>query len=467
MKVNLINKLFHRKLMKLVFYVLAAILVIYLIGAIYFTKHFFFHTVINGVNVSLKAHGDAELIIKDYLKDYKLSMIERKNEVEEITAQDIGMKINSRWDKKEVYQKQNPFLWVGSIFRDQKNYVHNLYLYNRAKLELKSRELCCINQDFIEPQNVSFTYSNGTYDVKEAVFGNKLDKQKLYETIRSSVLKGERIINLDEKACYENPKYTLSSKKTLQTRSLLNHYVSTVITYKLGGNTITLDGNVIHTWLIVNDNLEVSIEKTAVVDYVKELAVLCDTVGTIRKFQSSVGKIVEVKGGLYGWKINKDAEVNSIINSVTEGEKISREPIYSRRALYRDDNDIGDTYVEINITKQHIWFYKEGKLIAEGSVVTGNPNRGNATVMGTYMITYKQNIATLKGIDYEVEVTYWMPFYGNMGIHDARWRSAFGGEIYKTKGTHGCVNTPYYVAKKIFENIEEGIPVVVYEEEDK
>jgi lipoprotein-anchoring transpeptidase ErfK/SrfK len=97
-------------------------------------------------------------------------------------------------------------------------------------------------------------------------------------------------------------------------------------------------------------------------------------------------------------------------------------------------------------------------------VVTGNPNRGNSTVRGAYMVNYKQKGATLSGPGYEVKVSYWLPFYGNMGIHDATWRSSFGGEIYKSRGTHGCVNAPFYLAKTIFENIEEGIPVIVYED---
>ena len=55
-----------------------------------------------------------------------------------------------------------------------------------------------------------------------------------------------------------------------------------------------------------------------------------------------------------------------------------------------------------------------------------------------------------------------MPFNGGIGIHDASWRNKFGGEIYKTGGSHGCVNSPYEVAKAIFDNIEVGTPVVCY-----
>lgn len=55
-----------------------------------------------------------------------------------------------------------------------------------------------------------------------------------------------------------------------------------------------------------------------------------------------------------------------------------------------------------------------------------------------------------------------MPFNGNIGLHDATWRSTFGGTIYKTSGSHGCVNLPPAVAKTIFENIAAGVPVLCY-----
>ncbi|MGV2686707.1 L,D-transpeptidase family protein, partial [Clostridium perfringens] len=110
------------------------------------------------------------------------------------------------------------------------------------------------------------------------------------------------------------------------------------------------------------------------------------------------------------------------------------------------ENDIGNTYVEVNITRQHVWFYKDGTLITQGDVVTGDPGKGHSTQLGTYMLNYKQKEATLRGNNYEAKVVYWMPLNGNIGNHDASWRYSFGGNIYKNNGTHGCVNSPSYLA---------------------
>jgi lipoprotein-anchoring transpeptidase ErfK/SrfK len=98
----------------------------------------------------------------------------------------------------------------------------------------------------------------------------------------------------------------------------------------------------------------------------------------------------------------------------------------------------------------------------EGDVVTGNVSLNDATPVGIYRLKYKEKNATLKGEGYSSPVSFWMPFNGGIGIHDANWRSVFGGEIYKTNGSHGCINSPYNLAQTIFDNINAGTPVVCY-----
>lgn len=461
---------------------IASIVVTYILVSIYFANHFFFNTVINGVNVSLKAYDDADDIIRSYTKNYKLQLIERNGETEEILGQDIGLKYNEKNSIYKIYQRKNSFKWVKSLLKEQKYYVDNLFVFNEGNLQNKINSLICLNQDIVEPQNVSFKYVNGpyeplgpyeppgpyeplgSYEVVKEVYGNKIYKYKLNEAIEMSILKGETKLDLNENFCYQNPKYTVSSDKTIKTKNLLNKYVSTKITYIFGSENEILDGNIINQWLSVDENLEVVISEIEVMKYVRGLSRKYDTVGAARNFKTTTGKIVEVKGGIYGWKINKYDETKTLLESIMHGKVLEKEPLYTQKALLRDEDDIGSTYVEINITKQHLWFYKDGRLITQGAVVTGNPNKGCSTKLGTYMLNYKQKGAILMGPGYEAEVTYWMPFFGNIGIHDASWRYSYGGEIYKRNGTHGCVNVPLYLAKIIFDNIEEGTPIICYEE---
>lgn len=437
---------------------------IYLIISLYFNNHFFFHTEINGNNVSLKARDDVSYIFSNFIKDYKLQLLERNGETEVITSQDIGMQYNGNISIKQINHQQNPFLWVSSLFNRNVYYINELYDYNKALLDNKIKSLKCITGKIIEPQNVSFKYTQGSYEIVKEIPGNRIDEARFLKVTNKYISEGRPNLDLHTMRCYTNPSYTVNSEKTFRTQSLLNRYVSARITYKFGTATEQLDGTILNQWLSVDENLEVLISLEEVSNYIKELSKKYDTVGIKREFQTTTGKKVELKGGLYGWKIDLVSETEALYNNIKNADVIEKEPIYLQKAFSREGNEIGNTYVEINISKQHVWFYKDGKLIVQGSVVTGNPNRGNATVLGAYMLNYKQKGATLSGPGYEAKVTYWMPFYGNIGLHDASWRYRFGGEIYQSRGTHGCVNAPLYLAKTIFENIEAGTPIIVYKE---
>jgi len=443
---------------------IASFLLIYMIISVYFVNHYFFNTVINGVDVSLKAHDDVNNIIRSYIKDYELQLIERNGEKEEIIGQDIEMLYNEKNNISKINKMQNSYKWISSLLKEQDYYVDELFLYNEDNLENKINELSCLNKNIIEPKNVSFRHSNGSYEVVKEVYGNKIYTDKLKDAIKISILQGKTKLDLDESLCYENPKYTLTSDKSMKTKELLNKYVGAKINYIFGNENEILDENIINEWLSVDDKLDVVLNEKAVSEYVKNLSKKYDTVGIAREIKASTNKIVEVKGGFYGWKINWDAETKALLENIKLGELLQKEPIYTQKALSRDEDDIGNTYVEINITRQHLWFYKDGKLITQGDVVTGDPNKGNSTNLGVYMLNYKEEGSILNGPNYESKVTYWMPFNGNIGIHDASWRYSFGGDIYKRNGTHGCVNAPLYLAKTIFDNIEDGTPIICYEE---
>ena len=453
-----------RKIKRNLLIITSSAIGIYFLISLYFINHFFFQTEINGINVSLMPHKDVSSIIIRFIKDYELQLLERNGETEIITSQNIGMNYNKSGTIAMIKHLNNPFLWVSSLFKKNRYYINDLYDYDKTLLENKIHELRCLSGEIQEPHNANFKYSDGTYEIVKEIYGNKINEMCLEKTISKYISEGRQTLDLGTTQCYINPEFTMGSKKTLKTRNLLNQYVSAKITYRFGSSTEQLDGNTLHKWLSVDDNLEVVINKEEVAKYINVLSKKYDTVGIKREFQTTTGKKVELQGGLYGWKINREAETNALLNNIKHAEVVEKEPIYLQRAFSREGNEIGDTYVEINISKQHLWFYKNGKLIIQGPVVTGNPNRGHSTVLGVYMLNYKQKEATLTGPNYEAKVTYWMPFFGNIGLHDATWRYRFGGEIYLRNGSHGCVNAPLYIARTVFENIEEGTPIILYKE---
>lgn len=125
--------------------------------------------------------------------------------------------------------------------------------------------------------------------------------------------------------------------------------------------------------------------------------------------------------------------------------------------------NVGTTYIEISLEKQHMWYYKEGKLIVSTDVVTGTKN-SHDTPTGLYYVINKASPARLVGETWDVQVNYWLGVtYDGVGIHDSTWRySGYGGNIYTYDGSHGCINTPYDEVKKIYDNCKENTPVVIY-----
>jgi hypothetical protein len=459
-----LNKLIKKKLIGNIVIIISSIVLIYLIFSIYFINHFFFNTNVNGVNLSLKNYKEANEIVESYINNYSVQIIGRDGRSENISGRDIGLTYKEKNIINDIKKNQRSIAWITSMFSKKDYYIDGLVNLNEEELNKRINEFDIINKDIISPTNVGFKYDNGIYEIESEIYGNKINKDKLITVLMEKIKYGVKIVDLEKNLCYENPKYISDSDKVIETRDLLNKYVSTNITYIFGEKKEELNGDIINNWIQIDEDLNVVIDEKALKEYISKLSKNYNTVGITRKFNTSTGKIVDVEGGYYGWKINSVAEEKMLIENIKLGANLEKEPIYSQKGLYREDNDIGDTYVEINITRQYLWFYKDGKVIAEGGIVTGDPRKGYSTSLGTYMINYKQKDAVLRGPGYEAKVNYWMPFNGNIGIHDASWRYSFGYNIYESDGTHGCVNSPLSLAKKVYENIEAGTPVICYEE---
>lgn len=58
-------------------------------------------------------------------------------------------------------------------------------------------------------------------------------------------------------------------------------------------------------------------------------------------------------------------EVEQILADLKAGKDVEREPVYLTTANSHGEHDYGDSYVEINLTNQHLFLYKDGKLVVE------------------------------------------------------------------------------------------------------
>ena len=234
------------------------------------------------------------------------------------------------------------------------------------------------------------------------------------------------------------------------------------VTYQFGDQSEVLDSDRILSWLKEQEDGSVAIDEQQAKAFVKELAEKYDTAYTTRTFHTTGGRDIQIVQGDYGWRIDQEAETKHLLELLATKQSAVCEPIYAQTAAVHAKNDWGTTYVEVSLTDQYLWLYKDGHCILESYFVSGNPTRGHATPKGIYGLTYKTRDATLSGEGYDSKVKYWMPFNRNVGLHDAPWRKTFGGQIYKNNGSHGCINLPPANAAKIYENVDKNTPVIVY-----
>lgn len=454
----------HKKIVTGVIISLCVLLfAVYFGMAAYFMNHFYFGSQINGIDVSGKSVEKVNELMTAELKKYVLNLKGRGGKEEKIKADEIGLKYNSGGDFKGFKDNQNPFKWVFAAFSGEKHKMTDAISYDEKLLKERIDKLSCFNSShIIEPKNAGFKYEKNKYVIVNEVLGNKVNKDILYKHVKEAVLKKETEIDLEAADCYVKPEYTSKSQKVVETRDLLNKYLSSKITYIFGQKEEVLDSFKIKEWISVDEKFIITLHEKKAKDYIEKLADQYNTVGRKRSFAASSGRIINVGGGDYGWAINKTKETEALVRAIKEGQNIRKKPAYSQSAFASGSSDIGKTYVEIDLTRQHLWFYKNGSLISQGDIVTGNVSRKNTTPPGIFKLKYKQRNAILRGQDYASPVSFWMPFNGGIGLHDASWRSKFGGNIYKANGSHGCINMPYYLAKAVFENIQPGTPVVCY-----
>lgn len=435
---------------------------VYAGGIYYYQSHFLDGTVIDQVDVSRMTIGELESRIEEYL----LRISERKTDgtvlEEDIQGKDIALSYSSTEPLEKLLKSQNSWLWF--LPQTAEYTTEDLITYDEEKLETKVRALSGFRSDFAAAPTDAYisdyTEENG-FEIIPETQGNQLKWQDTLEVIRAAVSGLEEQVDLDAAGCYQVPAVTADDEHLLKTLEQLQKYAGITITYTFGENQEVLDSKTISSWLHV-DGFEVTLDQEQVEAYVAELRKRYDTIFRSRTFLTSYGKEITIDGGDYGWWMNYGQEAQELAEMIENGESGERTPVYYQTAASYGTPDYGNTYVEINLTAQHLFFYKEGELVLESDFVSGNSSRGYDTPAGVYGVTYKQRNATLTGENYATPVSYWMPFNRNIGMHDATWRSSFGGNIYKTSGSHGCINLPYSVAQQIYEGIEKGTPVICY-----
>lgn len=455
--------------------VIIAAAIVYTCFAYYYMDKIFPKTEINGISCGELTVEQAEANIKEKVEDYTLQLTFRDGSSAEIKGQDIDYQYVSKGNIQQIQQTQNPWKWICYVFNDKEYEFEEAIQFDRSKLLHIFYNLDNVSgKSQISPTDACVSYVDDAFVIVPDEEGNKIKKTELYQLVAEAISASQTELNVAEFPVYEEPTVRQDSDVLAAECEQLNELAAVSITYELPDGERVLDGNEVRKWLNQDEEGCYTITekelKSAVTSYVAELAGKVNTVGVEREFQSTKRGTLQISGGSYGYKIDQKTEVNQILDEIAGHEIVTREPNYSSVEVTNEANGLGDTYVEMDLSAQHLWYYIDGKLYMESDLVSGTstvPSR--KTPGGIYLLSYKQKNAVLRGplredgtYSYESPVTFWMPFNRGIGMHDASWRGTFGGNIYMYSGSHGCINLPYDSAKAIYEKIDKETPIIVY-----
>lgn len=367
---------------------------------------------------------DGELIDKTDVTSYEKILKERNkifdNNFDDCISYDIAIKDNSIFDYSIIFYEQKI---------DYEKLKTDIELYNSKARQSSD---AYISTEF------------GHYIVVPEVNGAVLDTDRILKDVSPN--KHINIFNYEIKPA-------VNSAQLQPIVDTLNKFVDWSVTYN---NGFKVEASIEYVKL---ENDIPILDDSFIDSYVDQLESMFDTVGSTKPFTTVDGVPIEVSGGTWGDTMDTDAEISELKRLFNIGEsQVEREPIYLMQM-----GDIGTSYVEISLERQHMWYIQDGVSIFDTPVVTGNVSTGRATKPGFYYMLEHTRNHWMRGDDYLVLATWWMRLtWSGVGIHDAPSRSAFGGDIYQYNGSHGCINTPPSKVAELFELTDVMTPVIIY-----
>ena len=462
----------HKKPVLICGIVVLVLLIVYLAGMLYYNDKFLNGTMVNGSDVGGMTLQKANDQLSKKVNGQSLKLIFNDGQSEVLQSAQLGVSYNKDNSLNHLMKNQNKWAWFIGFFKNEKNTLTDLIQISDENLTngIASMEHAK-EENQIAPTDAYIQYKDGSFSIIEETLGSKFNIEELVKNIKVALSEGKQQLDVTKANGYVKPQVYKDDQDLNNQLKAANEYCLSAITYTTPkGKEIALDGSTLITWLSKQDDgsytKDESVFKEKLTAFVKELASQYNSIGATRTFTGKDGQSHTVSGGTYGFRVSTDSEVSALLKMINENKsENNRIPEHTG-----ENGGLGTTYLEINITKQHLWFVKDGSVVLESDFVSGkesDPTR--LTPSGTYYIYNKERNRVLRGTkqpngkyEYESPVSYWMPFNKGIGLHDASWRSTFGRDIYINSGSHGCINLPTGFAGSLYSQIYVNLPVVVY-----
>lgn len=454
---------------------LAVFIILQLKVAANSTKTFYAGTTVNSVDVSGLTAEEAESKLAALAADYSLKVTFADTE-ETLEGQQVALEVNPKNQLAALVKKQNKTLKAETSSEGLELTDDSLFLYDEAAVsDLISSWTELTELSGVEAMDASLVYNQnmGAFAVEPETVGGTIDPDALVSAIEEDLQTLTTSLNAVETGLYGREIRVADSDEMQQALSDANDKLRLKLTYTYsvpsadiyGKETINFDQ--LSQWLYVeNDGITIGVEQEQLQNYCSEMYEAYSVHdNATSQFVTTGGDFVQVDVPACDETVDTDALFNDIVSAIDHMESGERQaPYASTSAGISGTTDLGGSYIEVDMDSQYLWLYKDHQVVAEGAICSGDVATGCATPGGLYTIKSMETDRWLNGADYHDWVSYWMPFNGGIGLHDATWRSEeeFGGNIYLESGSHGCINMPLDLARQVFENVDVGFYVILY-----
>lgn len=458
--------------------VVGALAVVYLGGVVLWSNVFMPNTKINGEDVSLKSPSSVASESEKHLKDYTLD-VDGGDVSLTITQPDINLAIDYNSYAAEAMSKVVPWFWPVSIFTGSDVEVE-------APISYDDEKLTALVAGMVEKHNAAATPSTdataaynaetGKFELVKETIGTAWDAGVAKGLVTEALSSDAAQLQLLDKAVILPSVFSDDAKLAQAIQQADGFLAAKQSLVANNAEVYSVAAADISQWVRFGSDLSVTVDSAAITAWANDvLATKLDTIGTTRNYTRSDGKQITVEGGTYGWSVDGEALGTTLAQNIQASQAATVQvPWLETAAVWMPGGaEWGSRYIDCDLSEQYARLYDEGgNVIWESSFVSGDISEDRGTPEGVWSITGSMGRnQTLKGLDengdgepdYESHVAYWMPFVGNLvAFHDADWRSSFGGSIYMTNGSHGCVNLPVGAAAELYELTHVGEVVVAH-----
>ena len=441
------------------------IVCIYCYFSIFYQNKLLPNTKIGQVDVGELSKSDATKKIEKNIHQEEFIILDNGQTWKKIPKEDLGITFDVEHTVSNKLATQNPWLWFVNYINKPKNTPIIMTTYNEKNLEDEAQELKTeiteFNKNRTPTKNAMIEMKDGVFQISSEKTGTTIDVDKFVEAFKSHIKEGDNTLELE--SYIEKPTVLATDAKLKKELDDINKLTDVPATYSINGQEVVVPKETIASWLTTDDKGNVALKQDLVKAYVTELGATYNTSTNPTKFKSTKRGEVSVPAGTYSWTIATDTEAAQLTELILSGEGFTNRTPAFQGSTTPGKPLISNTYIEVDLQEQHMWYYKDGKVELDTPIISGKPS--TPTPPGVFYVWNKKRNEILRGEDYASPVDYWMPIdWTGVGIHDSPWQNsnAYGGTSYTTVGSHGCINTPPEVCAKLFNMIDVGVPVVVF-----